>query len=55
MSRRPRRNYTPAFKAEVALAAVKGDPTVAQLTCPGCQRLHFINKTTGKLLGQKEK
>jgi hypothetical protein len=22
---------------------------------PGCQRLHFINKTTGKLLGQKEK
>jgi hypothetical protein len=25
------------------------------VTCPGCQRLHFINKTTGKLLGDKEK
>ena len=25
MSRRPRRNHTPAFKAKVALAAVKGD------------------------------
>ena len=31
MSRRPRRNHTPAFKAKVALAAVKGDRTVAQL------------------------
>ena len=32
MSRRPRRNHTPAFKAKVALAAVKGDRTLAQLT-----------------------
>ena len=31
MQRRPRRNHTPAFKAKVALAAVKGDRTVAQL------------------------
>jgi transposase len=31
MSRRPRRNHTPAFKAKVALAAVRGDRTVAQL------------------------
>src|SRR5215475_6696186 len=31
MSRRPRRNHTPAFKAKVALAAIKGDRTVAQL------------------------
>ena len=31
MSRRPRRNHTPAFKAKVALAAVKGDRTMAQL------------------------
>ncbi len=31
MSRRPRRNHTPAFKAKVALAAVKGDRTLAQL------------------------
>ena len=31
MNRRPRRNHTPAFKAKVALAAVKGDQTIAQL------------------------
>src|SRR5262249_41102017 len=31
MSRRPRRNHTPALKAKVALAAIKGDRTVAQL------------------------
>ena len=31
MTRRPRRNHTPAFKAKVALAAIKGDRTVAQL------------------------
>lgn len=30
--RRPRRNHTPAFKAQVALAAIKGDRTLAQLT-----------------------
>jgi transposase len=29
MSRRPRRNHSAAFKAKVALAAVKGDRTVA--------------------------
>ena len=31
MNRRPRRNHTPAFKAKVALAAIKGDRTLAQL------------------------
>ena len=30
MNRRPRRNHTPAFKAKVALAAVKGDRTIAR-------------------------
>ena len=30
MSRRARRNHTPAFKAKVALAAIKGDRTLAQ-------------------------
>jgi transposase-like protein len=30
MSKRPRRNHTPAFKSKVALA-VKGDRTLAQL------------------------
>ena len=31
MIRRTRRNHTAAFKAKVALAAVKGDRTIAQL------------------------
>ena len=31
MSKRARRNHTPAFKAKVALAAIKGDRTLAQL------------------------
>jgi transposase len=31
MMRRPRRNHTPAFKAKVALAAIKGDKTLAEL------------------------
>jgi len=31
MSRRPRRNHTPAFKARVALAAVKGEMALADL------------------------
>ena len=31
MHRRPRRNHTAAFKARVALAAIKGDRTLAQL------------------------
>ena len=31
MTRRPRRSHTPAFKAKVALAAVKGEKTLAEL------------------------
>ena len=31
MSRRPRRNHSPAFKAKVALAAVKGEKMLAEL------------------------
>jgi len=31
MSRRSRRNHSAAFKAKVALAAIKGDRTIAQL------------------------
>ncbi len=31
MTRRPRRNHTPAFEARVALAAVKGEKTLAEL------------------------
>jgi transposase len=31
MSKRPRRNHSAAFKAKVALAAVKGDKTVVEI------------------------
>jgi len=31
MSKRPRRNYAPAFKAKVALEALKGDQTIIEL------------------------
>ena len=31
MTRRARRNHTPAFKAKVALAAIKGEMTLTQL------------------------
>ena len=34
MSKRPRRNHSPAFKAKVALAAVKGEKTLADLAQP---------------------
>ena len=32
MKKRARRNHSPAFKAKVALAAIKGDRTLAQLS-----------------------
>jgi transposase-like protein len=31
MSRRPRRNHAPAFKAKVALDALKGEQTIVEL------------------------
>jgi transposase len=32
--KRPRRNHSPAFKAKVALEALKGGKTIAQLAAP---------------------
>src|SRR5690606_21002144 len=32
MTRRPRRNHSPAFKAKVALAAVRGEQTLVELS-----------------------
>jgi len=32
MTKRTRRNHTPAFKAKVALAALKGEKTLTELT-----------------------
>ena len=40
MTRRPRRNHSPAFKAKVAVAAIKGERTLIELAqdFPLCQR-----------------
>ena len=40
MSRRTRRNHSPAFKAKVALAAIKGEKTLAELA-----QLHDVHPT----------
>ncbi len=32
MTRRPRRNHSPAFKAKVALAAIRGEQTLLELS-----------------------
>ena len=34
MAKRPRRNHSPAFKAKVALAAIRGERTLAELAEP---------------------
>ena len=33
MTKRPRRNHAPAFKAKVALAALKGEKTLIERNC----------------------
>lgn len=38
MSRRARRNHSPAFKAKVALEAIRGDKTLAELA-----KLHDVH------------
>jgi len=41
MARRPHRNHAPAFKAKVALAAIKGEKTLAFfLTLPFGKMMH---------------
>ena len=38
MSKRPRRNHSPTFKAKVALDAIRGDKTLAELA-----KLHDVH------------
>ena len=40
MTRRSRRNHSPGFKAKVAVAAIKGEKTLAELA-----RLHDVHTT----------
>ena len=48
--KRPRRNHTPAFKAKVALAAVKGDKTLAELAQQFDVHPNQITQWKGQLL-----
>ena len=52
MTKRPRRNHTPAFKARVALAALKGHRTLADLA----QQfdVHPTRSRNGRLNSRKE-
>lgn len=50
MSKRPRRNHSPAFKAKVALAAVKGEKTLAELAQQYDVHPNLINQWRSRLL-----
>ncbi|WP_371262547.1 IS3 family transposase [Sphingobium sp. YR768] len=50
MSKRPRRNHSPAFKAKVALAAVKGEKTLAELAQQFDVHPNQITQWRGQLL-----
>jgi len=50
MSKRPRRNHTPASKAKVALAAVKGEKTSAELAQQFDVHPNQITSWEGQLL-----
>ena len=51
MAKRPRRNHTPAFKAKVALAAVRGEKTIVELAqqfdVHRASSLGFVTKLDG--------
>ena len=51
MTKRTRRNHSPAFKAKVALAAIKGDRTLAQLSEQYDVHVNQITTWKGQLEG----
>ena len=52
MSRRPRRNHSAAFKSKVALAAVKGDQTITELSQKFDVHPNQISQWKSQLLDQ---
>jgi transposase len=50
MSRRPRRNHTGAFKAKVALAALRGEKTILELAQQFDVHANQITQWKGQLL-----
>lgn len=52
MTRRPRRNHSPAFKAKVALAAIRGEQTLVELSSSSTSMP--IRSSSGKTSSLKE-
>jgi transposase len=50
VTRRPRRNHSPAFKAKVAVAAIKGEKTLIELAQDFDRRPNQIKQWCGQLL-----
>lgn len=50
MSKRPRRKHSPAFKAKAALAAVKGEKTLAELAQRHDVHPNLIDRWRSRLL-----
>ena len=50
MTKRPRRNHSPAFKAKVAIAALKGEKTLAELAQQFDVHPNQITQWRGQLL-----
>ena len=51
MTKRTRRNHSPAFKAKVAIAAIKGDRTLAELSAQCDVHVNQITNWEGQLEG----
>jgi len=50
MTRRPRRNHSPAFKAKVALSAVRGEQTLSELAQQHDVHANLIKQWRDQLL-----
>jgi len=48
MTRRPRRNHGPGFKAKVALAAISGEQTLVELSLSNPPETVQTNRTSSK-------
>ncbi len=54
MAKRPRRNHSPAFKAKVALAAIRGNRTLAELTEQSAVHPNQIQDWKKQLVAKEE-